>query len=291
MASKDFEKFIRKEILISLIEKRPVLWDKTLNIYKDKVAKAAAWREICVILMEDFEKLEQEERQEFGKFVTKKWAQTRDSWLRSLNDKNRAKKAGASVKSYRYHKQMLFLKKVVFPNKSVSSTKTKCYEDRTPMMEEINNINEEDNDSQEESQYNRHNLTQPTKRSAVIRKLGDVDEKMISYIDQQSKPKAVKHEDRHLSFFKSLLPSLALLDDDQTLEFQSRVIHLIQNIKKSRIGQANYDWSSPQTSSYQTQDPFYRQQSVYALSASLASSENSVKSEPAESLDDPVSME
>ncbi|XP_045766741.1 uncharacterized protein LOC123868313 [Maniola jurtina] len=290
MASKDFEKFIRKETLISLVEKRPVLWDKTLDIYRDKVAKAAAWREICVTLMEDYEKLEQTERQEFGKFVTKKWAQTRDSWIRTLNEKKKAKKSGASVKSYRYHKQMLFLKKVVCPDthERVSSTKTICYKDSTPSMKEIHKINEEDSDSQEESQYTRHNSTQPTPRSAVKRKLADEDEKMISYIDQHLKPKAAEHEDRHLSFFKSLLPSLALLNDDQTLEFQSRVISLIQNIKKTRTGQSICDWSSPQTSScnhYQSQDPFNRPHAVYAQAASLASSGDSVKSEPAESVE------
>ncbi|GBP87147.1 hypothetical protein EVAR_102330_1 [Eumeta japonica] len=44
----------------------PVVWNKTLEIYKDKIAKAAAWREISDNLNEDFEAMEQKERQEFG---------------------------------------------------------------------------------------------------------------------------------------------------------------------------------------------------------------------------------
>lgn len=60
---------INTELLISLIEERPAIWDKTLNIYKDKNIKESAWREICVILKEGFEEKEQKERQEFGKFL------------------------------------------------------------------------------------------------------------------------------------------------------------------------------------------------------------------------------
>jgi hypothetical protein len=69
MANKAFEKYIDQEVLINCVEIRPVVWDKTLEIYKDKIAKAAAWREICVILKEDFEAMEQKERQDFGKYL------------------------------------------------------------------------------------------------------------------------------------------------------------------------------------------------------------------------------
>lgn len=54
-------------MLISLVEARPALWNKTLDIYKDKTSKESAWREICTILNEDFPELDQKERQNFGK--------------------------------------------------------------------------------------------------------------------------------------------------------------------------------------------------------------------------------
>jgi len=59
---------IDTELLISLVEERPVIWDKTLDLYKDKNLKESAWKEICVILNTDFEELEQNQRQDFGKF-------------------------------------------------------------------------------------------------------------------------------------------------------------------------------------------------------------------------------
>jgi hypothetical protein len=58
---------INTDMLISLVEARPALWDKTLDIYKDKISKESAWREICTILNEDFPALDQKERQHFGK--------------------------------------------------------------------------------------------------------------------------------------------------------------------------------------------------------------------------------
>lgn len=58
---------INTELLISLVEERPVIWDKTLNLYKDKKSKESAWKEICVALNKDFEELEQKQRQNFGK--------------------------------------------------------------------------------------------------------------------------------------------------------------------------------------------------------------------------------
>jgi hypothetical protein len=45
------------DLLISLVEARPVLWDKTDDIYKDRNKTKKAWRESCICLQEDFEAL------------------------------------------------------------------------------------------------------------------------------------------------------------------------------------------------------------------------------------------
>jgi hypothetical protein len=51
----DFEFDI--DLLISLVEARPVLWDKTDDIYKDRNETEKAWREVCICLQDDFEAL------------------------------------------------------------------------------------------------------------------------------------------------------------------------------------------------------------------------------------------
>jgi hypothetical protein len=51
----DFEFDI--DLLISMVEARPVLWDKTDDIYKDGNKTKKARREVSICLQEDFEAL------------------------------------------------------------------------------------------------------------------------------------------------------------------------------------------------------------------------------------------
>lgn len=60
---------ISPEILIPLVEQRSVIWDKTSEIYKDKILKLTAWREICCCINPDYDTLEDSERRDFGKFL------------------------------------------------------------------------------------------------------------------------------------------------------------------------------------------------------------------------------
>lgn len=63
------ENNISPEVLIPLVEQRSVIWDKTLDIHKDKGLKLAAWREICCVFDPQFEALGEKERKIFGKFL------------------------------------------------------------------------------------------------------------------------------------------------------------------------------------------------------------------------------
>ena len=54
------------EFLISLVEARPVLWDKTLDINKDRNATRNAWRQILLEIKPDFNELEDTEKNAFG---------------------------------------------------------------------------------------------------------------------------------------------------------------------------------------------------------------------------------
>ena len=46
------------DLLISLVETKPVLWDKTDNIYKERNETKKARRDVCICLQEDFEDLD-----------------------------------------------------------------------------------------------------------------------------------------------------------------------------------------------------------------------------------------
>jgi hypothetical protein len=45
------------EFLIILEQKRPVLWDKFLDSYKDRNATKNAWREVLIELNQEFDAL------------------------------------------------------------------------------------------------------------------------------------------------------------------------------------------------------------------------------------------
>lgn len=53
---------IASELLISLVEELPVLWDKTIDDYKDKIKTQNAWKEICSILKDGFDLLSDKEK-------------------------------------------------------------------------------------------------------------------------------------------------------------------------------------------------------------------------------------
>ena len=46
------------KLLLSLVDAGPVLWDKTDDIYKDRIETKKAWRDVYVCLQKDFEALD-----------------------------------------------------------------------------------------------------------------------------------------------------------------------------------------------------------------------------------------
>ena len=45
------------DLSIYLVEARPVVWDKTDDIYKDRNETKKTWSEVCICLQGDFEAL------------------------------------------------------------------------------------------------------------------------------------------------------------------------------------------------------------------------------------------
>ena len=58
---------IDNEVLISLVEARPVFWDKTLDRFKDRNLTRDAWRKVCCPLKNDFEVMEDKDKIALGK--------------------------------------------------------------------------------------------------------------------------------------------------------------------------------------------------------------------------------
>lgn len=63
------ESSVDNELLISLVEQKPILWDKNMDLYKNRVATQAAWKEILIIIDPNFEEKEEKRRQAFGMYL------------------------------------------------------------------------------------------------------------------------------------------------------------------------------------------------------------------------------
>lgn len=60
---------IDSEVLISLVEERPVLWDNTLPGYKDRITTVCAWAEVCKAFKTDFDELPKRDQSDCGNFL------------------------------------------------------------------------------------------------------------------------------------------------------------------------------------------------------------------------------
>jgi len=56
------------DLLISLVEARSMLWDKTGDIYKERNQTKKAWKEVCICLQEDFKALGDVQKNTFGEY-------------------------------------------------------------------------------------------------------------------------------------------------------------------------------------------------------------------------------
>ncbi|KAI4455637.1 madf domain transcription factor [Holotrichia oblita] len=212
--------------LISAVQSKPVLWDKTCEKYKDKFKTHDAWLDVCVEIHKDYDEFDVTKKMEFGKHILKKWTQVRDSYRKS---KTKAKSgAGASnAKAYIYASQLQFLDKI-FEERKTEDTLSQNIDDNDGGVADVTVENDEN------PILLGSNLTRDAaaaakpaafkKPASKIRKMDAVEVEMIAALKETP--------NRHLSFFKGLLPSLEDFDEFDTLDFQMEVLKLVKTIRQ-----------------------------------------------------------
>nr|CAH7747854.1 unnamed protein product [Callosobruchus chinensis] len=55
--------------MITLVQEQPIIWDRTHELYKHKNETAKAWREICSILVEEFNTADEHEKTQICKYL------------------------------------------------------------------------------------------------------------------------------------------------------------------------------------------------------------------------------
>ncbi|CAG4957313.1 unnamed protein product [Colias eurytheme] len=213
---------IDMDLLISLVENRPVLWDKTQVCYKNRLSSFAAWREIFLALNEGFETLSQKEKNIFGKEIIKKWNNARDNWIKCHRKvKQYETGSGAkSVRKYKFYDQMLFLSKIA-THRTTKSSFTSEKSITHSHTEETDSQTSDDSDAPD-------NTTTRIKTSKRKRHSSEVDrENALSLI------KSVKDcESKSMCFFKGIAPIVDNYNDDDYLEFQYKVIKVMRKLTR-----------------------------------------------------------
>lgn len=142
--------------------------------------------------------------------VKKKWWNIRDGFIkcRKKQKVSKSRDVTSKLKKYLYSNQLQFL---INETKESPSDKTLEVTVECTSQEERNEIVE--------------NFKKP-RLGTRKRKLDPAQLKMITFLEEI--------ENRHMSFFKGIIPSLNNFDEDQTIQFQMDVLQLISNIKREK---------------------------------------------------------
>ncbi|CAG4962436.1 unnamed protein product [Colias eurytheme] len=124
--------------LIQGVRDRPCLWDKSLENYKDRVERRAAWEEVFGILDEGYNEMNREEKRLMGEHVLCKWTNIRDTFMKSLKTR-----MGRPKKKYIFYEHLKFLLKMT--GEDYSNSEFTAEEAQTYMKVEKDKI-EESND-------------------------------------------------------------------------------------------------------------------------------------------------
>lgn len=155
----------------------------------------------------------------------KRWVNIRDAFNKSTKKEKSLNKSGAGasvINKYVYAEQLKFLSKVFCPRSTEDSLSINSgNEDTEPTVSENDNRNES----------GQFKIPPRKQLGSRKRKMDEVDMRMLKALEEP--------EDRHISFFKGIVPTLHLFTEDETVNFQMGVLQLLTNIKQRRFQTQN----------------------------------------------------
>lgn len=224
------KKVIQTKELIEMVRERRCLWDRSCPEYRDRGVKESAWTEIYKEIEPNFDLMKEEQRNQIGGYITRKWYNLRDSYVKSrktLRPRNRP---------YLYAEVMKFLDSTGLNETRSSKKAQKIYDD----------LEEEENDAEEPVNWitdvfndtdNLDTSEQPLKRLKLeynpepkgTTEINDTVVQVLASILQ-------KEEDEDRAFFKSITPAVKKLSDHSKFEFRIQVMKLLNGLKMRERG-------------------------------------------------------
>ncbi|CAG9853855.1 unnamed protein product [Phyllotreta striolata] len=224
---------INVPVLLREVEKRPLLWDKWHEDFKERLKKNIAWTEVCEVLFDDYNNMEESQQKIKMVEATSKWRHVRDNFLRSEKKQLEAKKLGLKrIAPYLYSRQLQFLRKTF----KIEGQEDPLTVDTLP--EEDSTLNatgdEEDTLFFEELKPLRWSPVSSDSRdcqssSKKRKRRNDADERLANYQEGDTQ-KFENYNDDH-AFFMSLLPMVKMLNTDEKLQFRIDVLQLLKKYR------------------------------------------------------------
>lgn len=164
--------------------------------------------------------------------IIAKWRTVRDNYIRSLKKLNQSQKSGSAGKQptkYVYHEQLMFLDKLKIERTTESSLDSTSPEVATESDVTEVEINEAPNIAK--------TVCEPPAKKKCCKKLNvsgsNVETKLMGFMDSYEKHnfnKPNEPEDEDLNFFKSLLPTVKLLNPMMKMDFRFEVMKSLKTL-------------------------------------------------------------
>ncbi|CAF4923917.1 unnamed protein product [Pieris macdunnoughi] len=206
--------------LITAIHKRPCLWDKTVENYKDRTERRTAWEEVFTIVDDGYNDLSAEEKRITGEKIICKWTNIRDTFVKSLRTR-----MGAPKRKYVYYDHLTFLLK----------SQAEEFDTNGEPVFFINNDNTPKKDSSRKRSRRTEQVASESdyeQNSEVMLDQSQSDNEIEQSVLVDTSDARVMNEDE--AFFASLLPSVVKYNEDERLEFRMEVLGVMKKIRDKR---------------------------------------------------------
>ncbi|KAG8318758.1 hypothetical protein J6590_106270 [Homalodisca vitripennis] len=117
--------------LISLVQERPQLWDRTLEEYKDRNKTRENWIFVYSSLHPDYDELCDIEKKNYCQLILKRWNNIRDQWMKKEKDSKKSGAGASKLRKYIYHEALQFLEKVRVHAETTSNIQGEGQQDDT----------------------------------------------------------------------------------------------------------------------------------------------------------------
>ncbi|XP_059053624.1 uncharacterized protein LOC131847922 [Achroia grisella] len=214
-------------VLINEVRKRKPIYDTFRKEYHDRILKKKLWDEVCqVVYSSDWDSLSAQDKIKYGKEVQKRWASLRHCFRREITAQKNAPsgKSGPKKRKYLYFNSLLFL--LPFSER-VKPEKYESDETDEEALENIADVSKKKLTAAEPSsskQKQISSLTNDTEAVTLLKEGSQTVQNLKMYDHEQ---------DGDESFFRSLVPSMRELTEDQKLLLRMEILKLILNFKQS----------------------------------------------------------